>query len=91
MQKRQSLCFQFDRFNQRSGHMLRSITALVTDNCSNAASNSTTSAPNTRAMSVSRTKPKMRETKVMLPTLAKALRKFIENYFVPEKLLSHKI
>ena len=34
-------------------------------------------APKTRAIKVSRTKPKIRETKVMLPTLASALSKFM--------------
>ena len=35
-------------------------------------------APNTRAISVSRTKPNMREKNVMLPTLASALSRFID-------------
>lgn len=44
MQKRYPLCFQFDRSNRTSGHLLRSITAKATDNSGNAASNSTSSA-----------------------------------------------
>lgn len=45
MQKRYPLCFQFDRSNRTSGHLLRSITAIATDNSGNAASNTTSSAP----------------------------------------------
>ena len=45
MQKRHPLCFQFDRSNRTSGHLLRSITAKATDNSGNAASNTTSSAP----------------------------------------------
>ena len=45
MQKRHPLCFQFDRSNRTSGHLLRSITAIATDNSGNAASNTTSSAP----------------------------------------------
>jgi hypothetical protein len=38
----------------------------------------TSPAPNTRAMARSRTKPRMRESSVMLLTVASALRRFIE-------------
>jgi hypothetical protein len=45
-------------------------------------------APNTLAISVSLTKPRIREIKVMLPTLARALSRFIGRALKANKIMS---
>jgi hypothetical protein len=44
-------------------------------------------APNTLAISVSLTKPRIREIKVMLPTLARALSRFIGRALKANKIM----